>query len=78
MISKIEKINSEGSSYNTIGLLLKRSFLPNIMFCSQFVYHLLHIACIAYFEKKEECVKPMDFVELDYKRKLEFLYEKIL
>ncbi len=78
MISKIEKINSEGSSYNTIGLLLTRSFLPNIMFCSQFVYCLLCEAGIAYFDKKMETVTPMDFVELDYKRKLEFLYEKIL
>ncbi|NDO45381.1 hypothetical protein [Clostridium sp. MD294] len=78
MISKIEKINVEGSSYNTIGLLLKHSFLPNIMFCSQFVYYLLCEAGIAYFDKKMECVTPMDFIELDYKRKLEFLYEKIL
>ena len=78
MILKIEQLNREGNSYNTVGLLLKHSFQPNIMFCSQFVYHLLHIAGIAYFEKKEECVKPMDFVELDYKRKLKFLYEKKL
>lgn len=78
MISKIEQINNEGSSYNTIGLLLKHSFLPNIMFCSQFVYYLLCEAGMAYFDKKMECVTPMDFVELDYKRKLEFLYEKTL
>lgn len=78
MILKIEQINREGNSYNTAGLLLKHSFQPNIMFCSQFVYHLLHAVGIAYFQKKEECVKPMDFVELDYKRKLKFIYEKKL
>ncbi len=78
MIAKIEQINQEGSSYNTIGLLLKKSFLPNIMFCSQFVYCLLQEGGIAYFDKKSESVKPMDFVELDYKRKLEFVYEKKL
>ena len=78
MISKIEQINIEGSSYNTAGLLLKHSFQPNIMFCSQFVYCLLQYAGIAYFQKKTEYVTPMDFVELDYKRKLEFVYEKIL
>ncbi len=75
MISKIEQINIEGSSYNTAGLLLKHSFQPNIMFCSQFVYCLLQYAGIAYFQKKTEYVTPMDFVELDYKRKLEFVYE---
>lgn len=78
MISKVEQINREGSSYNTIGLLLKHSFQPNIMYCSQFVYYLLCEGGIAYFDKKIECVKPMDLVELDYKRKLEFVYEKKL
>ncbi len=78
MISKIEQINREGSSYNTAGLLLKHSFQPNIMFCSQFVYHLLEYAGIVYFQKKTEYVTPMDFVELDYKRKLQFMYEKVL
>jgi len=42
------------------------------MFCSQFVYTMLKVAGLEYFDKQPEKVKPTDFVELDYERKLEF------
>lgn len=75
ILNKIKEINENGSAYNFIGLLLKRSHKPNIMFCSQFVYTMLTIAGLAYFEQKSAYVRPFDLVELDYKRKLEFCYE---
>ncbi|WP_430884899.1 hypothetical protein [Fusibacter sp. JL216-2] len=75
LIDEIKKINDEGSAYNLLGLLLRYSHKPNIMFCSQFVYKMLKIADLHYFEKKETNVKPTDFVELDYRRQLEFAYE---
>ena len=64
MIQKVEKINDEGSAYNLLGLIFKRSRKPNIMFCSQFVYTML---------KQAAQVTPSDFIELDYGRKLEFV-----
>ncbi len=76
IFDEIKNINNEGSSYNIIGLLMKYSHRDNIMFCSQFVYKMLEIAGLAYFEKKPEDVKPTDFVEHDYERKLDFV-EKI-
>ena len=75
LINEIKKINEEGSAYNLLGLLLRYSHKPNIMFCSQFVYKMLKLADLHYFEKKETNVKPTDFVELDYRRQLEFAYE---
>jgi hypothetical protein len=33
---------------------------------------MLKVAGLNYFEKKPEEVKPTDFVELDYKRHLEY------
>lgn len=73
MIQKIEKINAEGSAYNLLGLALKVSRQPNIMFCSQFVYTLLELADLNYFDKRAAQVTPSDFIELDYGRKLEFV-----
>ncbi len=73
MIEKVYEINKNGSAYNVIGLVLKRSFKPNIMYCSQFVYSLLKYAGTNYFEKSIHDVKPTDLVELDYMRKLEFV-----
>lgn len=73
MIEKIKQINHEGSAYNIIGLAVKKSFKPNIMFCSQFVYGLLLLVDAQYFVKPAIEVKPTDFIELDYDRKLEFL-----
>ncbi|MCL1982067.1 MAG: hypothetical protein FWG53_03105 [Clostridiales bacterium] len=72
ILSEIRKINDEGSSYNLIGLLLPYSHKENIMFCSQFVYHVLKKTGLAYFDKAPHEVKPMDFIELDFKRDLEF------
>jgi hypothetical protein len=75
IIEKIKKINDEGNAYNLFGLVLKFSFKPNIMFCSQFVYKMLKDAGVNYFEKKEGQIKPSDFVELDYDRKLNYEYK---
>lgn len=73
MIDKIKQINNEGSAYNIIGLALNKSFKPNIMVCSQFVYSLLKHANSEYFESNNKNIKPTDLVELDYYRKLEFV-----
>lgn len=73
MLDKIREINDEGSAYNLLGLLLKITPQPNIMFCSQFVYTVLEIAGLNYFEKDAVHVKPTDFIELDYYRNLEFV-----
>jgi hypothetical protein len=71
-LDEIKKIDSEGSSYNLIGLMLPYSHRENIMFCSQFVYHILKKAGLAYFEKEIHNVRPMDFIEMDLRRDLEF------
>lgn len=75
ILDQIKEINTEGSAYNLLGLALKFSYQPNIMFCSQFVYTMLKCAGLQYFEMRPAQVKPSDFVELDYYRKLEFAYE---
>lgn len=75
VLEKVKEINREGSAYNMMGLVLKYSHKPNIMFCSQFVYKMLKIAGLAYFERRDGEVKPTDLVELDYYRKLQFAYE---
>jgi hypothetical protein len=61
LISRVAAINREGSSYTLLGLLTKTAVLPNIMFCSQFVYTLLNDAGAAYFSRKNGRVRPMDF-----------------
>ncbi len=76
MIKKIEQINKEGSAYNILGLVFKFSARSNIMYCSQFVYNLLScVECEFFYPKDSFSIKPTDFIEKDYKRKLEFLYE---
>jgi hypothetical protein len=75
IIEKIKEINTEGSAYNLFGLVLKFSFKPNIMFCSQFVYKMLKSVGLNYFEKKDGQIKPTDLIELDYGRKLHYEYE---
>jgi hypothetical protein len=75
LIGKVREINENGSAYNMLGLVLRTSLKPNIMFCSQFVYNMLKHAGLAYFEKANGQVKPTDLVELDYHRKLSFCYE---
>jgi hypothetical protein len=64
MINEVRRINNEGSSYNLLGLFIKHSFKPNIMFCSQFVYTLLSDANICHFTKESAKMKPMDFLDL--------------
>lgn len=73
MLDKIREINSEGSAYNLLGLVLKITPQPNIMFCSQFVYTMLELAGLNYFEKNAAYVTPTDFIELDYYRNLDFV-----
>lgn len=75
MIDKIAEINREGSAYNVVGLVAKHSYRPNIMFCSQFVYTMLQLAGVAYFKKSPGEVRPTDFIELDYYKKVRFDYE---
>ncbi|MDR1603590.1 MAG: hypothetical protein LBS10_02205 [Gracilibacteraceae bacterium] len=75
ILSKVEEINREGSAYNMMGLVLKRSFRPNIMFCSQFVYRMLQFADLAYFTKPDGQVSPTDLIERDYHRRLQFVKE---
>jgi hypothetical protein len=75
IIDKIKEINRQGNAYNLFGLLLKFSFKPNIMFCSQFVYKMLKTVDLNYFEKKDGQIKPTDLIEMDYYRKLKYEYE---
>lgn len=72
ILEEIRKIDEQGSSYNVLGLFLSYSHRDNIMFCSQFVYSMLKVAGLSYFDKKPEHVRPMDFIELDYERCLEY------
>ncbi|MFD1671717.1 hypothetical protein ACFQ5M_06410 [Agrilactobacillus yilanensis] len=75
VLDTISKINETGSAYNILGLVTKHSLRRNIMFCSQFVYKMLQIADITYFEKQPGHVQPTDFIELDYHRQLEYVSE---
>jgi hypothetical protein len=74
IIDEIKKINGQGSAYNLFGLVLKRSFKPNILFCSQFVYKMLRIVGVNYFEKDGGKITPTDLIELDYEKKLKYEY----
>ncbi len=75
LIEKVADINRTGNAYNMLGLVLKLSAKPNILFCSQFLYKLLEYSELNYFEKDDGQIKPTDFIELDYYRKLKFHYE---
>lgn len=75
VLDTIKSINETGSAYNILGLVTKHSLRRNIMFCSQFVYKMLQIGGVAYFDKAPGNVQPTDFVEADYYRKLEFVEE---
>lgn len=75
VLNKIKEINEKGSAYNLVGLVTKVSIRPNIMFCSQFVYSILRYAELNFFTEKAASVKPSDFIERDYYRKLKFCYE---
>lgn len=74
MIDRVKEINHVGSAYNMLGLLTRATFKPNTMFCSQFIYTLLRDAGLHYFESRAIDVKPTDFVERDYYRRLEYCY----
>ena len=75
VMETIRDINRQGNAYNLLGLVFKFSFRPNIMFCSQFVYKMLKIAGLHYFDKKDGTITPADLIELDYYRKLKYEYE---
>jgi hypothetical protein len=75
IIDEIRKINEQGNAYNLFGLVLRHSFKPNIMFCSQFVYKMLKMVGENYFEKEDGQVKPTDLIELDYEKKLKYEYK---
>jgi len=75
VMQRIREINDSGSAYNVLGLWTKRSYRQNIMFCSQFVYEMLKLEGLAYFDKDGGNVEPSDFIELDYHRALAFEYE---
>jgi hypothetical protein len=75
LIDKIKEINEQGNAYNMLGLALNLSFKPNIMYCSQFVYKMLKLAGVNYFEREDGKIKPADLVELDYERKLRYEYK---
>jgi hypothetical protein len=75
ILNRVREINTQGSAYNVIGLVVKYSHKPNIMFCSQFVYNMLDEAGLTYFDKRDATVKPTDLIELDYYKMLEFAYE---
>jgi hypothetical protein len=73
-LDKIAQINHEGSAYNLLGLLINKSYKPNIMYCSQFVYKMLEYIGASYF-KADKTIKPTDLIEKDYFRKLVFVEE---
>ena len=75
ILEQVREINENGSAYNILGLVLKYSYKSNILFCSQFVYKMLECAGLQYFIKEDTEVRPMDFVEMDTYRKLQFAYE---
>ena len=75
VLDTIKQINQTGSAYNILGLVTKHSTRRNIMFCSQFVYTMLQIADVTYFDKEPGHVQPTDFIELDYRRKLTYVSE---
>ncbi|MCL2855886.1 MAG: hypothetical protein FWE21_09795 [Defluviitaleaceae bacterium] len=72
LINKVAQINEEGSAYNVTGLVTGRSYKPNIMFCSQFVFNMLEYAGLAPFKKPRKPVSPTDIIELDYYKKMKF------
>jgi hypothetical protein len=63
ILGQVGRINAEGSSYNRLGLILKISLKPNIMFCSQFVQTMLQLADLDYLDRASGRVKPADFID---------------
>lgn len=75
ILRRLGKIDQEGSAYNLLGLVLPCTGQPNTMFCSQFVYGILKLAGLAYFQKAPLQVRPTDLLEWDLQGRLEFLRE---
>ena len=77
ILRTIREIDNKGSSYNVLGLLIPYSARKNTMVCAHFVYKMLEIAGLKYFEKRPEKVRPMDFLEYDHenRNRLEFCRE---
>jgi hypothetical protein len=76
VLGRIDEINREGSAFNLLGLLTNQTYKPNILFCAQFVHKMLSDAGLAYFETETgRRIRPTDFIEKDYYRKLEFAYQ---
>lgn len=75
ILRRLGKIDQEGSAYNLLGLVLPYAPQPNTMFCSQFVYGILKLAGLAYFQKDPQQVRPTDLLEWDLQGRLEFLRE---
>ena len=75
MLRRLGKINQEGSAYNLLGLVLPYAPQPNTMFCSQFVYGILKLAGLAYFQKDPQQVRPTDLLDWDLKGRLSFVAE---
>ncbi len=78
ILSEVQKINETGSSYNVLGLFMPIQIRANTMYCSQFVYTMLNTAGINYFKIHPGKVQPIDFVERDHQRKLEFCRKVLL
>jgi hypothetical protein len=74
-IERIAAINREGSSYNVLGLITGKSRMPNIMYCSQFVYTIMQEAGAAYFTPEKAKITPMDFIYQNRKCALQFIRE---
>lgn len=75
ILRRLGKIDQEGSAYNLLGLVLPCTGQPNTMFCSQFVYGILKLAGLAYFQKDPLQVRPTDLLDWDLQGCLEFLRE---
>jgi len=78
ILDEIKRMDEEGSSYNVVRIVMKKSFAPNIKVCAQFVYELLEAAGLAYFEMNSQDVMRMDFVKRDGNGVLEFCCEEYL
>lgn len=76
ILSEIKRINRQGSSYNLLGIFLPYPRKRNIMFCSQFVYTMLKTVGLDYFELKSNYIKPIDFIDYDENRNLEY-YKRV-
>lgn len=75
ILRRLGKIDQEGSAYNLLGLVLPYTAQPNTMFCSQFVYGILKLAGLAYFQKDPQQVRPTDLLEWDLQGRLSFVAE---